>query len=238
MPQVYTLPTGAPPPKLLQGTYDVAKIVLGSRGHRNNPVTVLRAPCKVEDTGGRRPITVFSVGRDQVQLHQSPGERGHTGRRPGRAWCQSTKRWSMAGYNPGGGLGSAQQAVPQGQSFQMEFVAESGQGRAGCGDLACAGVGCGGTVYGGGWQIWGCRSRQGPRLEIRKHSGGKRAMAMEQSKRCWAWIPAMPLTDSKMGQVNGKSWKLLLTFGPRAWFCLCFGYACSWFKHDHLKADI
>lgn len=56
----------------------------------------------------------------------------------------------MAGYNLRGGLGSAQQAVPQGQSSQMEFVAESGQGRAGCEDSASAGVGCGGTVYGGG----------------------------------------------------------------------------------------
>ena len=30
----------------------------------------------------------------------------------------------------------------------------------------------------------------------------------------------MPLTDSKLGHVNGKSWKLLLTLGPRACFCL------------------
>lgn len=61
------------PPKLLQGTYDVSKIVMSSQGHRNNPVTVLRAPCKVEDTGGRRPITVFSVGRIRYSCIRAQG---------------------------------------------------------------------------------------------------------------------------------------------------------------------
>lgn len=152
--------------------------MLSSPGHRNSPVTVLRAPCKVGDTRARKPINHAQCEQGSGTTAPEPrGERLHR-RKTGEGPVHPTEKQSMARHNLGGGLGVAWQEVPQGQSPQVEFAAASGL------EVWHGGCWCwrwyGGTVCRGRWQLGGCRSWQGPQPEIQKHSGRESSMAVGQ----------------------------------------------------------